>query len=73
MTAKFYETHFEDYLNANEKKDLHPKLNDHVLKNIPSSIEDLSNIIVYGPKGIGKYTQVLKLLKFEEIFHNKSH
>ena len=63
MTAKFYETHFEDYLNANEKKDLHPKLNDHILKNIPSSIEDLSNIIVYGPKGIGKYTQVLKLLK----------
>ena len=63
MTAKFYETHFEDYLNTNNKRDLHPKINKEVFTKLPEKIEELPNIIVYGPKGIGKYTQVLKLLK----------
>ena len=63
MTAKFYETHFEDYLNTNNKRDLHPKINSDVFSKLPENIEKLPNIIVYGPKGIGKYTQVLKLLK----------
>ena len=63
MTAKFYETHFEDYLNTNSKRDLHPKISENIFNKLPDSLELLPNIIVYGPKGIGKYTQVLKLLK----------
>ncbi len=63
MTAKFYETHFEDYLNTNNKRDLHQKIDKEVFSKLPKKIEELPNIIVYGPKGIGKYTQVLKMLK----------
>ena len=63
MTAKFYETHFEDYLNTNKKRDLHPKISENIFSQLPEDVELLPNIIVYGPKGVGKYTQVLKLLK----------
>ena len=30
---------------------------------MPSSIHSLKNLIYYGPSGVGKYTQMLKLLK----------
>lgn len=56
---KFYESHFEDYLNSNKEVDLHPTL----YKNMPCSIHSLKNLIYYGPSGVGKYTQMLKLLK----------
>ena len=63
MTARFYETHFEDYLNTNDKRNLHPKISDNVYSKLPENVESLPNIIIYGPKGVGKYTQALKLLK----------
>jgi Cdc6-like AAA superfamily ATPase len=59
---KYYETHFEEYINSMEKKNLHPKL-DKIFKKIPKKFSDLRNIIFYGPQGIGKYTQMLKFLK----------
>ena len=61
--TKFYETHFDEYLKMTEKKDLHPKLSQNIFDKLPESIDKLPNLIVYGPKGVGKYTQVLKLLK----------
>lgn len=59
---KFFETHFEEYINANKKCSLHPKLNE-IIKNFPESISNLKNLIFYGPKGVGKYTQVLSCIK----------
>jgi len=59
---KFYETHFEDYVVSNQKENLHPKLS-KILNNFPKKIQDLKNVIFYGPSGIGKYTQMLKSIK----------
>ncbi len=59
---KFYETHFEEYINANQKENLHPKL-DKILSKFPDSIHKLKNVIFYGPQGVGKYTQMLRFIK----------
>lgn len=59
---KFYNTHFEEYINENKKFDLHPKLN-KIYEKFPKSLCDLKNIIFYGPGGTGKYTQMLKSIK----------
>lgn len=56
---KFLETHFEEYIQANKRINLHPKL-DKIFKRFPSQIDSLKNLIYYGPSGVGKYTQVLK-------------
>lgn len=59
---KFYETHFEDYINTNEKMNLHPKL-EKIYQRFPSNIHQLKNLIFFGPAGTGKYTQMLKSIK----------
>ena len=59
---KFYDTHFDDYLETNKTNDLHPKL-EMLYKKFPQSIYDFRNLIFYGPKGVGKYTQMLKSIK----------
>jgi hypothetical protein len=59
---KFLETHFDDYISSNNKCSLHPKLN-KLYEGFPSKIENLKNLIFYGPKGIGKYTQALSCIK----------
>lgn len=59
---KHYETHFDDYVQSSDKCSLHPELKD-VLSEFPSDFADFGNIIVYGPSGVGKYTQVLNILK----------
>jgi hypothetical protein len=59
---KYHETHFDDYLFSNEKFNLHPELNT-TIDGLPKNIHHLKNTIFYGPPGIGKYTQVLKILK----------
>lgn len=57
---KYNDNHFEDYIN--EKVSLHPRLN-KLYSSFPDNIHDLKNIIFYGPKGVGKYTQMLKSIK----------
>lgn len=59
---KFYETHYEDYLNAVEKYNFHPEKTT-LFSKFPQTIKDLPNLIFYGASGVGKYTQVLKFLK----------
>ena len=59
---KFYETHFEEYIESNKEIDLHPRLTT-IYKKIPSCINQFRNIIFYGPKGVGKYTQMLAAIK----------
>jgi hypothetical protein len=59
---KFYETHFEEYINENKRENLHPKL-DKIYQKFPETINDLKNIVFFGPCGVGKYTQALKCIK----------
>ena len=62
MVMKFFETHFEEYIHANAKQNLHPKL-EKLYEKFPDKIQDLKNLIFYGPSGIGKYTQMLRSIK----------
>ena len=59
---KFYETHFEEYITENARIDLHPALN-KIYDKFPKNINDLKNVIFFGPNGTGKYTQMLKVIK----------
>ena len=59
---KFYESHFEEYVTENNRFNLHPKLNKQY-NLFPKKVNELKNIIFYGPNGIGKYTQMLKVIK----------
>lgn len=60
---KYRQTHFEEYLTENDKFNLHPTLANLYKDNFPPSIQDLKNLIFYGPSGVGKYTQVLSAIK----------
>ena len=57
---KFYETHFDDYIN--QENVLHKKM-DKIYDTFPSDLKTLNNIIMYGPSGVGKYTQMLFAIK----------
>ena len=59
---KFYDTHFEEYIISNQKENLHPKL-DKIYNKFPKHLTNLKNLVFYGPSGIGKYTQMLNLIK----------
>ena len=50
---KFHETTFEEYLISNKKITLHPKL-EKLYKSLPKNIDNLKNIIFFGPSGVGK-------------------
>lgn len=67
---KFFENHFEEYVNAVEKINLHPNLEKCFAK-FPKTIDKLGNIILYGPSGIGKYSQMLNLIKKYSPTHLK--
>lgn len=56
---KYYETTFDEYVSSCEKNNLHEELNIQ----LSDKIENVENLIFYGPSGIGKYTQVLKHIK----------
>jgi len=59
---KFFETHFDDYLQTHATQNLHPELSP-LFEQFPSKLEDLRNVLFYGPKGVGKYTQMLAAIK----------
>jgi len=59
---KYYETSYDEYLHSYEKYNLHPELN-YIKKDLSKSIYDFKNIILYGPPGVGKYTQMLSILQ----------
>lgn len=59
---KFYETHFEEYITENNRVNLHPKL-DKIYEKFPNSLDQLKNLIFFGPNGTGKYTQMLKSIR----------
>jgi len=59
---KFLESHFEEYTNEVCKSNLHPKL-EKCYNRFPDTIDKLGNLIFYGPSGVGKYSQMLYLIK----------
>jgi hypothetical protein len=59
---KYYETHYDEYINSVEKYNIHPELVD-VINHFPNKNSELNNCIFYGPTGSGKYSQVLKIIK----------
>ncbi len=59
---KFLETHFEEYTNSVEKENMHPKLT-KIFSKFPENINNLGNLIFYGPAGVGKYSQMLYSIK----------
>lgn len=68
---RFYETHYEDYLQSLQIFNLHPELIP-CFQQMPQSLANLSNIIIYGPSGVGKYTQALKLInRYSTLSHDK--
>jgi Cdc6-like AAA superfamily ATPase len=60
---KYYETHFEEYINENQIQNLHPKLEKIYNTKFPKCTNNMQNLIFYGPSGVGKYTQMLKSIK----------
>ena len=54
--------HFETYVEAVRSVSLHPKLKTIYASEFPSSINNLRNLIFYGPSGTGKYSQVLECI-----------
>ena len=59
---KYYETTFEEYIQTSKTNNLHPEL-DVVLDTLPKSLDKFQNMILYGPSGVGKYTQALKIIE----------
>lgn len=59
---KYHETHFEEYVSACTKDNLHNGL-EKIYKKFPDSLSKLKNLIFYGPNGVGKYTQMLYSIK----------
>ena len=56
---KFLNIHYDEYINNIDKFNLHDNIKYY--NNV--EIENLNNIIFYGPSGCGKYTQCLYLIK----------
>jgi hypothetical protein len=59
---KYYESSFDDYIQSVEKHNIHPELYQTFAK-FPDNIYHIENSIIYGPSGIGKYSQALNILK----------
>lgn len=59
---KYYDTNYLDYIKSIEKTNLH-SYKKQLFDKIPSDFNKLSNFIFTGPCGIGKYSQVLNIIK----------
>ena len=67
---KFYETTNEEYLQSVKRYNLHPEMAT-IYNKMPDNIANFGNIIIYGPVGIGKHSQVLYLLEKYSPSHLK--
>ena len=60
---KLLDNNFDDYLNEKKKnKPIHVKIQ-KINDGLSNNIKDMNNIILYGPAGIGKYTQSLLFIE----------
>lgn len=60
---KYYETHFEEYISENQRENLHPRMKKIYEQHFPKTLNNLRNLVFYGPNGVGKYTQMLCAIK----------
>lgn len=67
---KFYETTNEEYIQSIKRFNLHPEMKS-VYDKMPDDINNFGNLIIYGPVGIGKQSQVLYLLEKYSPSHLK--
>ena len=58
---KYHETSFDEYLQSSYKINFHPEL--EILEKTMPNINNMGNLILYGPSGSGKYSQSLRLIK----------
>lgn len=58
---KSYEDHFTDYVKDVSNITLHPKIKT-ISNKLPKDLIDLDNLILYGPSGVGKYSQALYII-----------
>jgi hypothetical protein len=56
---KIYSSSYETYLKEEKRAPLHNKLT-KIYDKFPNNLRDLPNLILFGPKGVGKYTQMLR-------------
>jgi hypothetical protein len=68
---KFNDNHFEQYVENVGSLTLHPKLKTLYATAFPSNMNDLRNLIFYGPRGTGKYAQVLSCISRYSPTHLK--
>jgi Cdc6-like AAA superfamily ATPase len=60
---RFYSTTHEEYVRSVQTYNLHPELENILRSRRPEATPaDIPNMIVYGPSGVGKYSQVLHFL-----------
>lgn len=57
---KYYETHYEEYLYSLDQHNLHSEF---LKLKTPEKKTDFGNLIIYGPSGVGKYSQMLSFIK----------
>lgn len=67
---KYYETQYEEYIQSVKTYNIHPELEDR-FRSFPTTIPQLGNMILYGPCGSGKYSQLLYLLERYSPSHLK--
>ena len=59
---KFHESHYEDYDNSVKENNFHKELIPECDK-FPISLNDFDNLIIHGPVGVGKYSQMIHIIK----------
>lgn len=67
---KYYDTHFEEYILSVKHHNIHPEL-EEIFSAFPKTIRELGNLILYGPCGSGKYSQLLYLIERYSPSHLK--
>ena len=58
---KFLESSFVDYIDNVKISNLHEK--EKILQTLTDDFDKFNNLILYGPSGIGKYSQMLNIVK----------
>ena len=70
---KYYESNYEEYIQSVSNNNIHPELLS-VFDKFPYNIEDMENVILYGGSGVGKYSQMLYLIRRyspSDLKHNR--